>query len=131
MHTANHMNTPIMSTLKLSASESESFENPKLYKSIVRALQYLTITRLDLSYAVNRVSQFMHHPTILHWKAVKQILRYLKGTTDKGLVFNKSTNFRFLGFADANWGGDVDDRKSISGYCVFTGCNLNVWKSNK
>ncbi|XP_016168759.1 uncharacterized protein LOC107611334 [Arachis ipaensis] len=131
MHTAKHMNTPMMSTLKFSASESESFENLKLYKSMVGVLQYPTITCPDLSYAINRVSQFMHHPTILHWKAVKRILRYLKNTVDKGLVFNKSTDFRLLGFADADWGGDVDDRKSISGYYVFMGCNLNVWKSNK
>ncbi|XP_052113798.1 uncharacterized mitochondrial protein AtMg00810-like [Arachis duranensis] len=131
METANSMPTPMMSNTKLSAHYSEPFHDPKLYRSIVGALQYLTMTRPDIAFAVNRVSQFMHQPTLLHWKSVKRILRYVKGTVDHGLLFSKSTDFRLLAFSDADWGGDLDDRKSITGFCVYLGCNLISWKSNK
>ncbi|XP_020959224.1 uncharacterized protein LOC110263007 [Arachis ipaensis] len=77
MGNSNPMPTPMMTSLKLRKSDSNPYEDPKGYRSIVGALQYLTITQLDLAFAVNKVSQFMHSPTINHWKAVKWILRYL------------------------------------------------------
>ncbi|XP_015965636.1 uncharacterized mitochondrial protein AtMg00810-like [Arachis duranensis] len=131
METANLMPTPMMSYTKLSAHYSEHFHDLRLYRSIVGALQYLIITRSDIAFAVNRVSQFMHQPTLLHWKCVKRILRYVKGTVDHGLLFSKSTDFRLLAFSDADWGGGLDDKKSITGFCVYLGSNLISWKSNK
>ncbi|CAN1187706.1 Retrovirus-related Pol polyprotein from transposon RE1, partial [Linum perenne] len=55
--------------------QGEPFDDPKLYRQTVGALQYATITRPDITYAVNRVCQYMHSPTIQHWQAVKRILR--------------------------------------------------------
>nr|XP_029149314.1 uncharacterized protein LOC114925400 [Arachis hypogaea] len=92
--------------------------------SIVGALQYCTLIRPDICFAVNKVSQFMHKPLNSHWKVVKRILRYLFGTTDKGLIFPPSSYFSTFAFADANWGSHVDDRRSTSGYCVYFGENL-------
>ncbi|XP_072076876.1 uncharacterized mitochondrial protein AtMg00810-like [Arachis hypogaea] len=109
--------------VKLFSNDSEPFENPTQYMSIVGALQYLTMTRPDITFTVNRVSQFVQGPTLLHWKSVKRILRYLQGTLDHGIVFTKAADFRIFSFTDADWGGDLEDRKSISGFCVYLGNN--------
>lgn len=87
------------------------------------ALQYVVITRPDIAFVVNKVCQFMHQPLGQHFKAVKCILRYLQNTTDYGLHFTKAVNLDLVGYSDANWGTDVDDRRSITGFCVFLGGN--------
>jgi histone deacetylase 1/2 len=87
----------------------------------VGALQYLTFTRPNICFAVNRVCQFMHAPTDSHWDAVKYILRYLQGTTTYGLHISHSSSFVLHGFTDANWTGNVDDCKSMGDYLVFFG----------
>ncbi|CAM8947837.1 unnamed protein product [Rhodiola kirilowii] len=83
--------------------------DPTLYRSIVGALQYVTITRPEISYVVNRVCQFMHSPTETHWAAVKCILRYLKGTLSSGLTLHQATDSRLVAFSDAGWASDLDD----------------------
>jgi histone deacetylase 1/2 len=60
------------------------------YRSVVGGLQYLTHTRPDISFAVNKVCQFLSQPIDLHWEAVKRILRYIKGTLHTGLQIRKS-----------------------------------------
>ncbi|BBH02745.1 transposable element gene [Prunus dulcis] len=94
------------------------------------ALQYLTITRPDLSYAVNQVCQFMHSPTTLHWQAVKRILRYLKATYDHGLRY-KPGKLELNAYSDADYAGDPDTRHSTGGFCVYFGYNLISWSSKK
>ncbi|XP_016164535.1 uncharacterized protein LOC107607060 [Arachis ipaensis] len=131
MSNAKHMPTPMTSGLKLSAHGGEPFSKPALYRSLVGGLQYATITRPDISYVVNKVSQFMHYPLESHWKAVKRILCHLAGTVHHGLRFQKSKDCRLYGFCDSNWGSDVDDRKSTSGFCVYLGPNLVSWSNRK
>jgi hypothetical protein len=63
---AKSVKTPMATSPTLSKFEGESMSNPSLYRSIVGALQYVTITRPDVAFAVNRVSQYMHNPTVLH-----------------------------------------------------------------
>lgn len=70
--------TPVPAGKKLSVHTEEPHPDLHTYRSIVGELQYLTITRPDLSYVVNQVCQFMHAPTTIHWTAVKRILRYVK-----------------------------------------------------
>ncbi|RVX23296.1 Retrovirus-related Pol polyprotein from transposon RE2 [Vitis vinifera] len=74
------------------------------YRSIVGALQYITITRPEIAFSVNKVCQFMQKPLDTHWKAVKRILRYLNDTTDLGIVLKPSETMNLVGFCDANWG---------------------------
>ncbi|WJZ89636.1 hypothetical protein VitviT2T_008841 [Vitis vinifera] len=124
MQFSKSSSTPMTSGLKLSAYGSDLVENEQLYRNIVGALQYVTIIRPKISYCVNRVCQFMQNPLEPHWKAVKRILRYLSGTLDYGLHLRRSSQLNLVGFCDADWATDLDDKRSTSGYCVFLGENL-------
>jgi hypothetical protein len=86
------VSTPLAANEKLSLSDGTmlSNEDATTYHSVVGALQYLTLTRPDISFAVNKVSQYLHSPTTQHWSAVKQILRYLCGTLGYGLYLRRS-----------------------------------------
>ena len=91
----------------------------------------MTITRPDISFAVNKLSQFLHSPKSTHWEACKRLLRYLKGSVNHGLHFQASNKLVFHGFADLDWASNPDDRRSTSGYCIFLGPNLISWSSRK
>ena len=106
-------------------------EDPTRYRSIVGALQYLTLTRPHLSFSVNKVCQFLHSPTTVHREVVKRILRYVKGTIGLGLRFKKSNSMLVSAFSDADWAGCPDDRRSTSGFAVFLGGNLVSWCARK
>lgn len=107
------------------------FNDPTLYRSLVGALQYLTITRPDLSYAVNHVSQFLQSPTNDHFEVVKRILRYVKGTIHLGLSFHHQPDLSILGYSDADWAKCVDTQRSAYGYSIFLGINLVSWSAKK
>jgi histone deacetylase 1/2 len=113
------------------AGDLLSDEDATRYKSIVGALQYLTITRPDLAFAVNKVCQYLHSPTTEHWTAVKRILRYVRGTSNVGLKIMKSPSLMLSAFSDADWAGDVDDRRSTGGFAIFCGPNLISWSARK
>jgi hypothetical protein len=128
---ANPCNTPIVTSVSLSQFDGNSFEDPHLYRSVVGALQYATITRPDISFAVNKVAQFMHSPTTTHWTAVKRILRYLVGSSFHGLFFKPSSSINLHAYSDADWAGCPDDRRSTTGFCIFLGPNLVSWSAKK
>nr|KYP49044.1 Copia protein [Cajanus cajan] len=110
------------------------FDDPTLYRSVVGALQYATITRPEIAFSVNKVSQFMCSPMEEHWKVVKRILRYLKGTLKHGLVFTptrSSSSFSLTAFTDADWATDPNDRRSTSAAYIYLGPNLVSWWSKK
>ncbi|RDY05238.1 putative mitochondrial protein, partial [Mucuna pruriens] len=131
MFDCNPMNTPMEGSLKLSRFDSGEKEDPTLFKSLVGSLRYLTSTRLDIMYAVGVVCRFMEAPTSTHMKAAKRILRYLKGTLDFGLFYSSSNEFKLMGFCDSDFVGDVDDRKSTTGFVFFmSGCAF-TWNSKK
>ena len=87
------------------------------------ALQYLTITRLDLSYAVNQVCQFMHSPKNTHWMTVKRILRYVKATYNHGLVY-KHGIAHLMAYSDTDYDVNPVTGHSTSGFCMYLGSNL-------
>ena len=119
--------TPMVSTTRLRQNSSEIFSDPTLYRSVVGTLQYLLVTRPELSYSVNKVAQFMHSPQLHHWQSVKRILRYLAGTIDHGLLLHHQSSSFIKAFSDVDWGAYPDDRKSTSGFCVYLGSNLISW----
>lgn len=84
----------------------------------------MTLTRLDISFLVNKICQFLHAPTTVHLTAAKRVLRYVKGTTNLSLQIVCSPSMLVSGFSDANWAGCVDDRRSTGGFAVFLGSNL-------
>ncbi|KAK5786974.1 hypothetical protein PVK06_041624 [Gossypium arboreum] len=131
MSHAKSVHTPMVSSSMLSKNEGEPLTDPTKYRSLAGALQYIVLTRLDIAYAVNRVCQFMHAPTTAHMVALKRILRYLRGTLSHGLVFRQSDHLSLVGYADANWGLDFDDQRSIIGYCVYFGHTPISWCSKK
>ena len=86
------------------------------YQSIVGSLLYAAITtRKDIAQAVEVMSKFCGNPTQSHLAAAKRILRYLKGTVYLGLSYKTFTDGNLIGYSDADWAGDVDDRHSTSG----------------
>ncbi|XP_028117457.1 uncharacterized protein LOC114315089 [Camellia sinensis] len=99
------------------------FRQPQLYRNLVGALQYLTLTRPDLSFAVNQACQYMHEPTNAHFALLKHILRFVQSSLSRGLTFCPSS-FELQAFSDLNWAGYTVDRKSTSGYCIFLGSNI-------
>ncbi|KAK9078942.1 hypothetical protein SSX86_003001 [Deinandra increscens subsp. villosa] len=125
------LSTPVSSGQQLSKHTGVLLPDPSEYRSTVGALQYLVLTRPEIAYAVNKASQFLQNPTDRHWIAVKRILRYLKGTITHGLCIRRSRNLTLHAYADADWAGCPDDRRSTTGYCVFLGPNLISWSSKK
>uniref|UniRef100_A0A2N9FEL3 Reverse transcriptase Ty1/copia-type domain-containing protein n=1 Tax=Fagus sylvatica TaxID=28930 RepID=A0A2N9FEL3_FAGSY len=122
--------TPIATTPPISTDNNDALSDPTPFRSLVGALQYATFTRLDIAFAVNRVCQFMHKPSTVHFVAAKRILRYLKGTLHKGVLFQPGP-LALTAFTDADWAGDPSDRRSTSRVIVFLGHNLITWLAKK
>jgi histone deacetylase 1/2 len=133
MGSCKPVSTPLPASEKLSLHDGDRLgpADATHYRSIVGALQYLTLTRPDISFAVNKVCQFLHCPTTVHWAAVKRILRYIKGTLGLGLTFKKSPSTLVSAFSDADWAGCPDDRRSTGGFAVYFGPNLVSWSARK
>ncbi|PKU60143.1 Retrovirus-related Pol polyprotein from transposon TNT 1-94 [Dendrobium catenatum] len=126
MANCNPVLTPFPSKMSLDDKAMTAFENPEFYRHLVGSLQYLTITRPDLAYAVNKLCQFMHSPLCHHFHALKHLLRYIKGTVDLGLPITGHSS-TLSAYVDSDWAGDPTDRKSTTGYCLFIGDTPLSW----
>ncbi|KAH9719925.1 hypothetical protein KPL70_005931 [Citrus sinensis] len=82
-------------------------------------------------YVVGLVSRYMENPKTTHFKAAKRIIRYIKGTTNFGLLYSFSNDYKLVGYSDSDWGGDVDDQKSTTGFVFFMGDTAFTWMSKK
>ena len=111
--------------------EDKSYEDVKHYRRMVGKLIYLTITRPDVCFAVNQVSQHMQAPKVHHWNMVERILRYLREAPGQGVWMGCNRSTEIVGYCDADWAGDRVDRRSTTRYCTFIGGNLVTWKSKK
>ena len=105
--------------------------NPEPYRRVIGRLLYLTLTRPDISYAVQHLSQFLQQPTDLHYQAALHVLRYLKGTPNKGLFYPSHNDLQLYAYSDADWGSCRMSSRSLTGYCVFLGGSLVSWKTKK
>ncbi|KAI5312034.1 hypothetical protein L3X38_041207 [Prunus dulcis] len=130
MFDAKPYDTPCLPYNWLLKKDGDPYSNPKLYRSIVGALQYLTFTRPDIAFSVHQVCQFMQNPMVSHFIAVKRILRYLKGTMQFGISYTMG-DLQLNAFSDADWARDPDDRRSTTGLVVFLGNNPISWSSKK
>lgn len=109
---------------------SKTFDGP--YREALGSIMYLMIgSRPDIACAVSILSRFCSEPKVAHWEAMKNLLRYIKGTTGLGLMFRGSDEQDLVGYADADYGSCIDTRKSISGMVVKHYSAPIVWKSTK
>ncbi|KAL6320431.1 hypothetical protein AAG906_007128 [Vitis piasezkii] len=106
--------------LKLSQEYDDLLDDSLRYRRMIRKLLYLTITRQDLSYSMNHLSQFLANPRVPHLQAAYHVLEYIKSTVGQGLFFSTTS-----------CAACPDTRRSISGFCVFIGGSLVSWKSKK
>ena len=117
MDNCNPISTPADTNAKLVKEDSTSkLVDGSLYRAMVGSLLYISnATQPDIANAVGVVSLFNSKPNQTHLTAVKRIMRYLKGTIDMQLSYTRSPSTRLLGYADADWAGDIDMRRSTSG----------------
>jgi hypothetical protein len=123
--------TPIDTSAKVSASSGIPVSDASEYHSLVGGLQYLTITRPDITYAVQQACLHMHAPMDCHLAIVKRILRYVRGTAGYALHLQRSSTLDLVVYSDADWAGCPDTRRSTSGYAVFLGDALVSWSSKR
>lgn len=132
MMNCNPSKTPMEMKLYLDNTEGEK-QTTEGYRELVGSLMYLVLgSRPDMCFALNYFSRFQERPTQNHYNHLKRALRYLKGTVDLKLNYNRSNNDVPLdGFVDADWANDTADRKSTSGYLFRVFGNIVSWSSRK
>jgi hypothetical protein len=123
--------TPVDTKAKVSAAAGVPMPDKTFYRSIAGALQYLTLTRPELAYAVQQACLHMHDPHDVHWNIIKRILRYVRGTPSHGILLRASPSTTLTAYTDADWAGCPDTRRSTSGFCVFLGDALVSWSSKR
>jgi len=116
---------------KLNSSSGNPLSNPQIYCRLIGQLMYLTITRPNLVFVTQQLSQYVSQPLDTHYHAVMRVLRYLKGSPAKGLHFAANSSLIPSSFADSDRGYCMETRKSITRYCVFLGSSLISWKTKK
>ncbi|GAU23238.1 hypothetical protein TSUD_172660 [Trifolium subterraneum] len=133
MDKSNEVCSPSVTGTKLSKHHKGEEVNPTQFKQIVGSLMYLTATRPDIMFAVNLIARrFMEHPVESHMMAAKRVLRYIRGTLELGIMYKKEKQeARFLAYSDSDYGGDLEDRKSTSGYVFKIGSGAVSWSSKK
>jgi hypothetical protein len=131
MSSCKPSSTPVYTKAKLSGSSGNPYHDPTECCSLAGALQYLTFTRPDISYAVQQVCLFMHDPKTQHMSGLKRIIRYIHGTIDFGLHLYPSSIDKLISYTDADWAGCPDTRRPTFGYCVYLGDNLISWYAKR
>ena len=114
------------------SKEDQGFKvDQKLYRGMIGSLLYLTASRPDILFSVSLCARFQSEPRETHLTAIKRIFRYMKGTTNLGLLYKKSLDYKLVGFCDADYAGDRIEWKWTSGNCQFLGENLISWASKR
>ena len=106
---------------KLSKHDVNEAFDATIDRSLVESLIYLTTTRSDLMYSVNLLSRFMTSPKRSHWEAGKKVFKYILETTDNGIHYKMNVDNVLVGYNDTDWGGNIDDFESTSGYVFNIG----------
>ncbi|KAL0404362.1 UNVERIFIED_CONTAM: Retrovirus-related Pol polyprotein from transposon RE1 [Sesamum radiatum] len=128
---AKSATTPLPAGIKFSTEAGRVLPNPESYRRLIGRILYLGFTRADIAHAAQQLSQFMQHPCQQHWDAALHLLRYLKGTPNKGLFFSAGTTTDLIAYCDADWASCIDTRRSLTGFCIFLGSALISWKTKK
>ena len=129
MTDCNPVSTPAEPGLILNSYTGDQVDYP--YRSLIGSLIYLNVgTRPDISWIVSKLSQYLTNPGPQHVAAAKRVLRYLKRTRDYKITFTPSS-YDLVGYSDSDWAGDIDDRRSTSGYVFTLGTTTLSWKTRK
>ncbi|KAF5481302.1 hypothetical protein F2P56_001967 [Juglans regia] len=121
MEGAKDVTTPLSTSVSLKLDDGTSSFDATKYRKVIGGLQYLSLTRPNISFVINKLSQFMHAPTTTHWTAIKRLLRYLKNTIFHGITIRKAVDPALVCFSDSDWAGNLDNRSSTSAYLVLFG----------
>jgi len=123
--------TPMSTSVKISSDLAGKSVDLSLYRSMIGSLLYLTASRPDIAFSVGVCARFQANPKESHLTTVKRIIRYVNETLSYGIWYSRVTNHVVAGYSDADWAGNVDDRKSTSRGCFYVGNNLVAWMSKK
>jgi len=128
---SNEVSSPIIPGVKISKDKDGTPVDETYFKQLVGSLMYLTATRPDMMFVTCLVSRYMAKPTNLHLQTIKRALRYLKGTVSYGIYYRKDGNGELRVYTDSDYAGDVEDRKSTSGYVFLLNFGAVSWCSKK
>ena len=123
--------TPLSTSTTLVLKDNSPPADATEYRRVIGSLQYLSLTSPDISYAVNKISQFMHSLSQIHWATTKKLLRYLKHTLHHGLFLHRQSPLILHGLFDSDWVGNRDDRTSTTTFVLYLGKNPISWCSKK
>ena len=122
---------PMEQHLRLRPNDGVPLPDPTIYRRLVGRLLYLTVTRPDIQYVVNTISQFMQTPHSTHLDATNRVLRYLKGSIGKSLFLSASSSLNLVGYVDSDWAGCPTTCRSTTGYFTMLGSSPISWKTKK
>ena len=137
MAECNPTATPSDPSIRLAKpSEETPINQTTPYRQAIGSLMYLMLaTRPDIAASLSKAAQYATNYDSTHWTAVKRIIRYIKGTADYALTLGKSSGNKeeilLTGSCDADWGGDLDDRRSTTGYVFMLNSHVISWQSRK
>ena len=133
MQDCTPVNTPVDVGSKLeTTTDEDEYADQQQYQSAIGSLMYLMVsTRPDIAYAVGNLAKFSSKLSTKHWTALKRVLRYLKGTIELGILYSQKSSGECVGYSDADWAGDINDRKSTSGYIFQISGAAVTWRSKK
>ena len=131
LENAAYARTPMVTNTKLGIDPSGQLVDITLYRSMIGCLLYLIASCPNISFSVGVCARFQANPKMSHLTAIKRIIKYVSGTSDFGLFYNKESNVFLAGYFDADWDVNVDDRKSTTSGCFYVGTNLVAWMSKK
>jgi len=128
---ANPVSIPMDPGQDLSLETGEDVHNVPYREAIGSLIYLVTVTRPDICYAVNRLSQYMERPKQKHWNGVKKVLKYLKSSVNYGTLYKSNSEDSPHRYSDADFAGDVDSRKSTTGYVFMNAGGAITWASRK
>ncbi|KAD7479843.1 hypothetical protein E3N88_02979 [Mikania micrantha] len=128
---SNETKIPMNPGTLLIKTEGGKPVDPIEYRSLIGCLRYLLHTRPDLSYSVGLLSRFIQEPKEHHFKAIHQVLRYIKGTKDFGIIYKRNGGCKITGYSDSSYGVNTEEGKGTTGIVFYFGNSPITWCTQK
>ncbi|XP_074314341.1 secreted RxLR effector protein 161-like [Silene latifolia] len=122
---------PVCPLIKLEPGKGTLLPHPDTYRQLVGKLIYLTISRPDIAFSVQLLSQFLQSPTSDHMQAARRVLRYLKSAPHQGVLFASTSAAQLTAYCDSDWASCPFSRRSTTRFCIMLGDSPISWKSKK